>query len=1072
MKKNWKSALSLLFVLIFMLQIAGTTAGADFDASVTGGEALSFAVYVPVTDEFGNESSQKLDGVNVTLPEGLSLGLRLGDNELSFSSWLSLGDLMREDLVITPPAGYYVSEAFLCAGDPDSVTERATLEGTAEWPSGEATKITLKHENFIDKDTGYFDVSRLSSAGSEYSLVLRLALLEKVESVTVSYSSGEVYASVPDTVWGSAGESFRVASMTGTAEGKAFTGWRLTYGNGSVYDVSEDSLIQPYASCTLVAQWDDEHSHSYDDGVVTTEPTCTQPGVKTFTCSGCNGTYTEEVAALGHSYTDTVISPTTEAEGYTEHVCSRCGDTYRDSYVEKLQTEHTHSFDDGVVTIEPTCTQPGVKTFTCSGCNGTYTEEVAALGHSYGDGVVTTEPTCTQPGVKTFTCVRGDDSYTEEVAALGHSYGDGVVTTEPTCTQPGVKTFTCVRGDDSYTEEVAALGHSYGDGVVTTEPTCTQPGVKTFTCVRGDDSYTEEIPAKGHEYTETVVAPTLTSDGYTLHECKNCDYSFRDNIVPKLELKTLPAPTLSDSSWLKGSTAGLTLTVDYDFSKLDSVLLNGVKLARDTDYLAREGSTVIELKPETLERQNPGAAKVDVVFTDAKASAEITIEASRGSVKQDLTVRAKDRTAVYSGETITANEYEIVSGSLRDGDTITAEYGGGSVNVTAGAPTMISKLTIKDSGGNDVTSSHYNVTVQNGSVVVSARSLTISGQNVEKVYDGKAFNLQSEYASRISSDKLANHSVSVGLAIYKNGAQVSEAKDAGSYDIMLTTFAMKEGSTDVTANYRFNGTLPAKLGTLTITNAPAAMIPISVTAKSQTWTYDGQTHDCHEYNLSAALQDGDTISVSFDAASTITNVGTAVNKISAVTIKDKNGSGIAFALNGQGSGKYNVTVTDGTLKVDPFKLTLTAVSAEKTYDGTALKNDNVKATALVSGHKFSVVKFAVTDSQGNLIKNGPVSVGTYTKKVTDVTIVDSKNNDVTKNYDITKVDGTLKVLQGNGSNNTKSPKTGDENNMILWIGLLAASALVVLGLAAFLFFKNKKKEAPKAAPEKREPHED
>ena len=994
MKKNWKSALSLLFVLIFMLQIAGTTAGADFDASVTGGEALSFAVYVPVTDEFGNESSQKLDGVNVTLPEGLSLGLRLGDNELSFSSLLSLGDLMREDLVITPPAGYYVSEAFLCAGDPDSVTERATLEGTAEWPSGEATKITLKHENFIDKDTGYFDVSRLSSAGSEYSLVLRLALLEKVESVTVSYSSGEVYASVPDTVCGSAGESFRVASMTGTAEGKAFTGWRLTYGNGSVYDVSEDSLIQPYASCTLVAQWDDEHSHSYDDGVVTTEPTCTQPGVKTFTCSGCNGTYTEEVAALGHSYTDTVISPTTEAEGYTEHVCSRCGDTYRDSYVEKLQTEHTHSFDDGVVTIEPTCTQPGVKTFTCSGCNGTYTEEVAALGHSYGDGVVTTEPTCTQPGVKTFTCVRGDDSYTEE------------------------------------------------------------------------------IPAKGHEYTETVVAPTLTSDGYTLHECKNCDYSFRDNIVPKLELKTLPAPTLSDSSWLKGSTAGLTLTVDYDFSKLDSVLLNGVKLARDTDYLAREGSTVIELKPETLERQNPGAAKVDVVFTDAKASAEITIEASRGSVKQDLTVRAKDRTAVYSGETITANEYEIVSGSLRDGDTITAEYGGGSVNVTAGAPTMISKLTIKDSGGNDVTSSHYNVTVQNGSVVVSARSLTISGQNVEKVYDGKAFNLQSEYASRISSDKLANHSVSVGLAIYKNGAQVSEAKDAGSYDIMLTTFAMKEGSNDVTANYRFNGTLPAKLGTLTITNAPAAMIPISVTAKSQTWTYDGQTHDCHEYNLSAALQDGDTISVSFDAASTITNVGTAVNKISAVTIKDKNGSGIAFALNGQGSGKYNVTVTDGTLKVDPFKLTLTAVSAEKTYDGTALKNDNVKATALVSGHKFSVVKFAVTDSQGNLIKNGPVSVGTYTKKVTDVTIVDSKNNDVTKNYDITKVDGTLKVLQGNGSNNTKSPKTGDENNMILWIGLLAASALVVLGLAAFLFFKNKKKEAPKAAPEKREPHED
>ena len=56
------------------------------------------------------------------------------------------------------------------------------------------------------------------------------------------------------------------------------------------------------------------------------------------------------------------------------------------------------------------------------------------------------------------------------------------------------------------------------------------------------------------------------------------------------------------------------------------------------------------------------------------------------------------------------------------------------------------------------------------------------------------------------------------------------------------------------------------------------------------------------------------------------------------------------------------------------------------------------------------MRFAVTDSQGNLIKNGPVSVGTYTKKVTDVTILDSKGTDVTRNYDITKVDGTLKVM--------------------------------------------------------------
>ena len=57
MKKNWKSALSLLFVLVFMLQIAGVTASADYDPSVTGDEPLSLVVYIPVTDENGNTYS-------------------------------------------------------------------------------------------------------------------------------------------------------------------------------------------------------------------------------------------------------------------------------------------------------------------------------------------------------------------------------------------------------------------------------------------------------------------------------------------------------------------------------------------------------------------------------------------------------------------------------------------------------------------------------------------------------------------------------------------------------------------------------------------------------------------------------------------------------------------------------------------------------------------------------------------------------------------------------------------------------------------------------------------------------
>lgn len=126
-----------------------------------------------------------------------------------------------------------------------------------------------------------------------------------------------------------------------------------------------------------------EHIHDYGDGIVTTEPTCTEAGEKTFTCPGCGNSYTEEIPATGHSY------------------------------------------DAGVVTTAPTCTEAGVKTYTCSGCGTTKTESVAALGHSYNAGEITTDPTCTDAGVKTFTCSGCGATKTESVAALGHDYQNG-----------------------------------------------------------------------------------------------------------------------------------------------------------------------------------------------------------------------------------------------------------------------------------------------------------------------------------------------------------------------------------------------------------------------------------------------------------------------------------------------------------------------------------------------------------------------------------------------------------------------------------------------------------------------
>lgn len=76
------------------------------------------------------------------------------------------------------------------------------------------------------------------------------------------------------------------------------------------------------------------HTHAYTPAV--TAPTCTEKGFTTYTCA-CGDSYTaEETEALGHAYVSEVIAPTTETEGYTLHTCSRCGDSYKDNYTEKL----------------------------------------------------------------------------------------------------------------------------------------------------------------------------------------------------------------------------------------------------------------------------------------------------------------------------------------------------------------------------------------------------------------------------------------------------------------------------------------------------------------------------------------------------------------------------------------------------------------------------------------------------------------------------------------------------------------------------------------------------------------
>ena len=144
-----------------------------------------------------------------------------------------------------------------------------------------------------------------------------------------------------------------------------------------------------------------KHEHSYISNV-TKEPTCTSDGVRTYSCS-CGNSYTESISANGHSFGSYTYNndATYDADGTETATCSVCGakDTRTASGTKLV---HTHSYAPAV-TKEPTCTEEGVRTYTCS-CGNSYTEGIPAKRHSYGEYVYNNDATTSADGTKTATC--------------------------------------------------------------------------------------------------------------------------------------------------------------------------------------------------------------------------------------------------------------------------------------------------------------------------------------------------------------------------------------------------------------------------------------------------------------------------------------------------------------------------------------------------------------------------------------------------------------------------------------------------------------------------------------------
>ena len=306
------------------------------------------------------------------------------------------------------------------------------------------------------------------------------------------------------------------------------------------------------------------------------EPTCTTGGYTIFKCSRCESTCEKNhVEPLSHDYqVINKIEPTCNTDGYTVYKCSRCEESFNGDMISALghiytiawnwigydnvsaafccarDSNHIITLDDISITSEisipPTCCQTGVKIYTAKAVyNGieysnTKLETIPTISHQYKVDT-TIKPTCNSDGYTIYKCDICESTYVGNyVSKTGHSYiaawtWDGY--------QNAIVTFTCIN-NPSHKEVLS------GDisSEITTIATCTQSGIKRHTAKieYGGFIYEdvkEEVLPKAHSYNETIIAPTCTDDGYTIFECKYCDYSYEGNYVDYLGHNYLPSWT-------------------------------------------------------------------------------------------------------------------------------------------------------------------------------------------------------------------------------------------------------------------------------------------------------------------------------------------------------------------------------------------------------------------------------------------------------------------------------------------------------------------------------------------------
>lgn len=474
----------------------------------------------------------------------------------------------------------------------------------------------------------------------------------------------------------------------------------------------------------------------------------------------------------------------------------------------------------------------------------------------------------------------------------------------------------------------------------------------------------------------------------------------------------------------------LTVTVDdctkpYDGTALtassakitEGSLLEGHEIS----YTFSGSQTVPEISDSSATATVKSGDDNVTEFYDIKViSGKLTVTPLSGDSRIPLTIAPKAATAEYDGTAHGASEYEIVSGKLPEGVTLTVTYSGERTDAGEGETSIASyKLT---QNGADVTE-NFNVTAKTGKITISKRPITITADSASKPFDGTPLTKNSAHVTSGSILEELGHKVSPIKIV---GSRTEE----GTSDNIIEKNSVRitDGTRDVTDNYA----ITLAKGTLEVTAKAITDITVTVNASK---VYDGTplTLTADMIQVTPALPSGYTISATF-SVSERTDAGKDEITLTNIVIRD--------ASNNDVTAKFNRQVEKGSLEVTKRPLTIITGGKTKVYDGKALTDRTVPTVeGQVNGHNIEL-KFTGTQTK----------VGSSDNSVEVLSIKDSVTKaEVTGNYEISYKFGKLTVTSATGTNsNSNTVNSGDSNNIWIWVLLMVAAAGAAVAVVIFV----------------------